>query len=56
MREIGKRNLGLNAAAIDSADAIRRIDSQSARWIASDALREVKSDKVQGRLRRRPAV
>ena len=48
LREIGKRNLGLNAAAIDSADAIRRIDSQSARWIASDALRELKSDKVQG--------
>ena len=52
LREIGKRDLGLNAAAIDTASAIRRIDSRSARWIASDALRELTSEKVQSRLRR----
>ena len=52
LREIGKRNLDLNAAATESAGGIRRIDSRTARWIASDALRELASDKVQSRLRK----
>ena len=52
LREIGKRNPDLNAAAIDTASGIRRDDSRSARWIASDALRELASEKVQTRLRR----
>jgi 3-methyladenine DNA glycosylase AlkD len=51
LRQIGKRNLVLNAAAIKTAEAIRRIDSLSARWIAADALRELHSDAVQRRLR-----
>ena len=53
LRNIGKRNLRLNRAAIRSAERIRRQDSRSARWIASDALRELKSQAVQKRLRRR---
>jgi 3-methyladenine DNA glycosylase AlkD len=53
LRQIGKRNLKLNAAAIREAERIRRIDSRSARWIAADALRELRSDAVQARLRRK---
>jgi D-tyrosyl-tRNA(Tyr) deacylase len=51
LRQIGKRNLHLNAAAIGVADRIRAQGSRSARWIAADALRELKSAAVQRRLR-----
>jgi 3-methyladenine DNA glycosylase AlkD len=53
LRNIGKRNLRLNAAAIRSAERIRKQDSRSARWIAADALRELKSEAVQARLRKK---
>lgn len=53
LRQIGKRNLKLNAAAIREAERIQKIDSRSARWIAADALRELRSDAVQARLRRK---
>jgi 3-methyladenine DNA glycosylase AlkD len=53
LRQIGKRNLHLNAAAIRAAERIRAQGSRSARWIAADALRELKSDAVQKRLRRK---
>lgn len=52
LRNIGKRNLNLNRAAMDAAKEIRRLNSKSARWIASDALRELGSEAVQNRLRR----
>jgi 3-methyladenine DNA glycosylase AlkD len=52
LRNIGKRNMQLNAAAIRSAERIRQQDSRAARWIAADALRELKSAAVQARLRR----
>lgn len=51
LRQIGKRNAVLNKAAIKTAQEIRKIDSPSARWIAADALRELRSDAVQNRLR-----
>jgi 3-methyladenine DNA glycosylase AlkD len=51
LRSIGKRNLYLNKAAIDAAEEIRQIDSKSARWIASDALRELQGDSVQKRIK-----
>jgi len=51
LRQIGKRNRALNRKAIQTAEKIRRIDSKSARWIAADALRELKSDAVQRRLK-----
>jgi 3-methyladenine DNA glycosylase AlkD len=51
LRNIGKRNLALNKAAIGTAQEIQKIDSRAARWIAADALRELKSEKVQKRLR-----
>ena len=55
LRCIGKRNLPLNRAAIASAERIRRQDTRAARWIATDALRELRSEAVQRRLRRQAA-
>jgi 3-methyladenine DNA glycosylase AlkD len=52
LRQIGKRNLHLNALAIRAGEQIRRIDSKAARWIASDALRELTSDNVRQRLKK----
>jgi len=52
LRNIGKRNLNLNKAAINTAKEIQRIDSKAARWIASDTIRELESETVQIRLRR----
>ena len=43
LRQIGKRSPGLRTAAIASAERIAAQDSPSARWIAADALRELKS-------------
>jgi len=53
LRNIGKRNLSLNASAIRCAERIRQQDSGAARWIAADALRELKSEAVQARLRKK---
>jgi 3-methyladenine DNA glycosylase AlkD len=53
LRQIGKRNLKLNRAAIQEAGRIHKIDSRAARWIAADALRELKSAAVQKRLQRK---
>lgn len=53
LRQIGKRNVRLNKEAIAVAERISRLDSKAARWIASDALRELRSEKVQERLRRK---
>ncbi len=50
LRQIGKRNMNLNRAAIEKAKEIQEIDSKSARWIASDALRELTAEKVQKKL------
>jgi len=50
LRNIGKRNPVLNAAAIKTATELQQMDSKSARWIASDAIRELESDKIQARL------
>ena len=52
LRNIGKRNLNLNKAAINAAKEIQQLDSKAARWIASDAIRELESDAIQSRLRR----
>ncbi len=50
LRQIGKRNTRLNKAAIRTAGSILKIDSKSAKWIASDALKELTSSTVQRRL------
>jgi 3-methyladenine DNA glycosylase AlkD len=51
LRNIGKRNLNLNKAAINTAKEIQRIDNKAARWIAADAIRELESDAIQRRLK-----
>ncbi len=53
LRQIGKRNLTLNEKAIETAMEIQKIDSKSARWIASDAIRELSGEAVQKRLRKK---
>lgn len=52
LRQIGKRNMNLNRAAIETAKEIQGIDSKAAKWIASDALRELTDEKTQKRLRK----
>ncbi len=54
LRQIGKRNLRLNQSAIAVAEEICTIDSRGARWIAADALRELRSEAVTRRLRKLP--
>ena len=56
LRQIGKRNLYLNERAIETAREIREIDSKSARWIASDALRELTSQAVIDRLQAKESM
>lgn len=51
IRQIGKRNRRLNAEAILLSEQIARIDSGPARWIAADAIRELKSEAVGKRLK-----
>lgn len=51
LRQIGKRNMALNRAAIASAERIGATGTRSGRWIASDALRELRSEAVRSRLR-----
>jgi len=53
LRQIGKRNLALNERAIATALRIQAQGTAPARWIAADALRELRSDAVQERLHRR---
>ncbi|MBZ5617208.1 MAG: DNA alkylation repair protein [Acidobacteriia bacterium] len=42
LRQIGKRNPRLRVKAIAQAEEIRGLDSRAARWIAADALRELR--------------
>jgi 3-methyladenine DNA glycosylase AlkD len=50
LRQIGKRNMSLNRKAISVAEEIQQLESKAARWIANDALRELRSEKIQKRL------
>jgi 3-methyladenine DNA glycosylase AlkD len=43
LRQIGKRNSNLNRQCLELAQRIHKLDSPSARWIASDAIRELNS-------------
>ena len=54
LRQIGKRNLALNSAAIALAKKIQAQDTTSARWIANDALRELQSESIIRRLNEKP--
>ena len=53
LRGIGKRNLRLHGLAIAAAEEIRRQDARSARWIAADALRELRSPATIERIRKK---
>ena len=44
LRNIGKRNPELNTVALVTTRELRDIDSSSARWIGSDAIRDLTSD------------
>lgn len=55
LRQIGKRSPHLNRLAIETAERIKLRGTKPARWIASDALRELKSDAVAGRLAKKAA-
>jgi 3-methyladenine DNA glycosylase AlkD len=52
LRQIGKRNPELHARALRTAEAIRSRQTPGARWIAADALRELRSDAGRARLDR----
>ena len=51
LRQVGKHNRTLNKLAIETAVRIKLQDTRSARWIASDALRELTSAKTLGRIK-----
>lgn len=53
LRQIGKRNAALNREAIRLAGELKRIDSRAARWIASDALRELTGPRVRKQILRK---
>jgi len=53
LRQIGKRNMNLHGKAIGTAIEIQRLPSKSARWIAADALRELRNPNIQARIRAR---
>ncbi len=61
LRNIGKRNAALNAAAVESAERMLAAhggpdarggtaEDRAARWVAKDALRELTSEKVRARV------
>jgi 3-methyladenine DNA glycosylase AlkD len=52
LRNIGKRSLNLNKKAIDVAKIIQKIGSKTAKWIASDTIRELTSKQIQQRLKK----
>jgi 3-methyladenine DNA glycosylase AlkD len=50
LRQIGKRSATLNAEAVALAARLRESESRAARWVGTDAHRELTSDAVRGRL------
>jgi 3-methyladenine DNA glycosylase AlkD len=42
LRQIGKRNPRLRMKALAAAERIQKQESRAARWIAADALRELR--------------
>jgi 3-methyladenine DNA glycosylase AlkD len=55
LRQIGKRSVYLNGLSVATAERIHSQGTKSAKWIGSDALRELRSPSVQQRLaKKRP--
>ncbi|MFH1105620.1 MAG: DNA alkylation repair protein, partial [Candidatus Aenigmatarchaeota archaeon] len=50
LRQIGKRNIALNRKAVAVAKEILKKDSKAAKWIATDAIRELTGSAVMKRL------
>ncbi len=50
LRNIGKRNISLNKKAIKTAEELIKAKNKTAIWIAKNALKELKSEKVKNRL------
>src|SRR5207245_3447221 len=51
LRQIGKRNIQLNGMAVQTDKEIVEHESKSAKWISSDALRELQSENNMSRLK-----
>ena len=43
LRQIGKRDRALHAAALAECEALLALDDRTARWVAHDAIRELRS-------------
>jgi 3-methyladenine DNA glycosylase AlkD len=56
LRQIGKRSIELNEAAVDTAKEIQAMDSKAAKWVASDALRELTSENIRKRLNKKVSL
>jgi 3-methyladenine DNA glycosylase AlkD len=52
LRQIGKRNRTLHAVAITEAETLLELDDRTARWIARDALRELRNPATVARIPR----
>ncbi len=52
LRQIGKRSMFLNANAIAFAENLALAKNSSAKWIASDAIRELKDEKILYRIKK----
>jgi 3-methyladenine DNA glycosylase AlkD len=50
LRQIGKRDRALYAAALAECDALLALDDRTARWIARDALRELRKPEIVARI------
>lgn len=53
LRSIGKRNARLHAAAVAVSQRLKDSDNATARWVGSDALRELQGQSVSRRLQRK---
>lgn len=53
LRNIGKRNLNLNKEAVKLAESLLERNNKTASWIARDAIRELTSEKILARLKKK---
>lgn len=50
LRNLGKRDVVLHAQAVECARSIAASGTKAGRWIAADALKELESEVIKGRL------
>lgn len=55
LRQIGKRSLYLNGEAVKAGQSMAHMEGKGPKWVSSDALKELKSDAVVGRLKLKEA-